>query len=334
MSKSKISVIMPVFNGLSPLKACLDSVLRAADHYGEAEVIVVDNGSTDGTYEWMQQEHGPTLRILRLPEVTISAVRNHGARQARGEYLSFIDSDCLVPENYFDRAMEVFRAVPADAAGCECELPPEAGWMEETWVRLHWIQDGYVSYLYGANFLIRRSAFEKVGGFDEGLLTGEDAELAQRLLAAGFKVYRAQAISAVHLRNPKTLYAFFQKQIWHGLGMFGTVRGNLLDKPFVMTLAHLALSLAGGVILALGPGPWALRGLLFMALSFVAPAVTVVYRGVRAHRFPRPLGAVLLYYLYFTARVYALGLILLGRSRAYMLADRKARRQAVTAGSE
>ncbi len=329
MSKSRVSVIMPVFNGLAYLKPCLESVLRAADHYGEVEVILVDNGSTDGSYEWIQQANGSKLRTFRLPEATISGVRNHGALSATGEYLSFIDSDCVVPEDYFERAMEVFRTIPADAAGCECELPPDAGWIEETWSKLHWIQDGYISYVFGTNFLVRRSAFEKAGGFDEKLLTGEDTELGQRLLAAGFKIYRAQAISAVHLRNPKTLSAYFRRQVWHGLGMFGTVRGNLLDKPFGMMVAHIALSAAGSAILAAGPGSLAVRGLEFLALSVLAPTVTVIYRGVRARCFPRPLGAILLYYLYFVARAYALVLILLGRSRAYMQADRQARRQAV-----
>jgi glycosyltransferase involved in cell wall biosynthesis len=302
-----ISIVIPVFNSLKYLRESLPAVLAAIDQYRQAELILVDNGSTDGSYEFLQSECGARAKILQIPGVTISTLRNRGAQVSQGEFISFIDSDCVVPPTYLVAAIEVFRSVEADAAGCEYELPRQAKWLEETWHYLHWrARDEYVPYLYSGNFMVRRSVFEKAGGFDESLVTGEDAEFGLRLTSMGFKIYRTEQIPAVHLGNPKTMSGFFRKQVWHSLGMFGSVDISWLDKTLLMTLADFAFIIIGVALLFWRDLAWGWRVAGLTAAIGLVPTVTVAYRYVKKGSIYRPLRSVFLYRLYFAARIYAL----------------------------
>ena len=302
-----ISVIIPVLNAMQYLPRTLPAVVDAQEHYGRTELILVDNGSSDGSYEFMTREYEGRAHFFRLPGVTISRLRNWGAEAARGEFLSFIDSDCLVPPDYFVGAMRVFQSVATDAAGCEYELPQGARWLESTWHYLHWRpSDGYVPYLWSGNFMVRTNPFRQVGGFDETLTTGEDAELGLRLTTRGFKIYRSRQIPAIHLGNAKTIAQFLRKQAWHSMGMFGSMHLSWLDKVLLMTAADLGFIFASLVLLCAPQIPlsWRLAGLA-IALT-LAPLQAVVYRWIKMGRVYRPLRSWFLYRLYFAARDYAL----------------------------
>jgi glycosyltransferase involved in cell wall biosynthesis len=316
MSNPRISVIIPTFNSGKYLENCVASVAAAAQHYGNAELILMDNGSTDGSYEKMQQLFAGQARIFQVPKVRIGALRNRGAQVAQGEFLSFIDSDCLVPADYLHRAMAVFQNMEADAAGCEYALPESPVWMEETWHYLHWpTEDGYRPHRYSSgNFVVRREVFEKIGGFDETLITGEDAEIGLRLTAAGYRVFRAADLIAYHMGNPKTIGVFFRKEIWHGLGMLGSLKTDPFDKPLMMTFLHLLLTVAGIVGAVLIPAIWLVRLAVLTLPSFVAPFLTALYRGYQRGRLYRPVTSTLLYHLYYDARICALFKVLLGRA--------------------
>jgi len=171
----KFSVIIPVFNSQKHLRACLDSVMAAAENYGNAELIALDNGSTDDSYQILQQDYRQA-QICSVPGWTIAALRNRGAELASGEYLSFIDSDCVIPRNYFHEALRLFQSVGAAATGSTCVLPDTANWIERTWHALHVRRkDGYVNYLNSGNLVVKSTAFDQVGGFDASLVPGGSA---------------------------------------------------------------------------------------------------------------------------------------------------------------
>lgn len=303
------SVVIPVYNALQWIRACLDSVLAGLEEYGAGEVIVVDNGSTDGTYEEIAQRYGRQVRLFQEPKVTISRLRNLGAAQASGELLVFIDSDCVMAPKAIEAAVEVLDRTQAAATGCMYDLPRNPHWIERTWDQLHRRRtDGWVNYLNSGNLYLRRSAFEQVGGFDEHLKTGEDAELCQRFWEHGLRIYEAHAVSAVHLGNPKSIGRFFGKQQWHALGMFGTA-GKGLDKPVLMTVLHLLFVPAGLLFAAVAPAALGLRLLLTLALINLVPLVSIAFRVLRGGSLRHPLESLVLYHLYFAARVWALAKI-------------------------
>ncbi len=295
-----ISVVVPCRNARGWLDQALASVVDAAQREPAVEVVVVDNGSTDGTAEEVERRWGSQVTLLRAPRRTVGALRNLGAAHGGGTILSFVDADCAVAPGYFGIVRELLAETGAAAVGCYYELPPVPTALERAWDRLHApAQDGPAAMINAGNLAVTRPAFEAVGGFDEVLPTGEDAELCARLRAQGFPVWQDRRMRARHLGNPTSLGRFVAKEYWHALGMFGTVRGGDLDRPFLMTLLHAALLGTAILQLVRGHPGW-------LALALVAPALAVAYRGMTLHRLP-PVGwGLVLYFAYFTARVAAL----------------------------
>lgn len=307
VSRPAISVVVPTYNRIDQTKLCLANLVVAIDRYGHGDLTVVDNGSTDGTWEWLTGELKDRSQLIQHPGVTISALRNLGASQTNAEYISFVDSDCLVPADYYENVVDVFANVRADVVGCMYGMPDDVHWIEKTWMLLNCpLRDGYASLLPGGSMVIRRAAFERVAGFNESLITGEDAELCQRLLTAGYRIYESRRLRLVHLRNMNTLTGFFRKQAWQGIGMFGTVRAWRLDQPAIMTFAHLILSLGAIGWLIAGSGPMLTRLGIALLLVLSVPSITVAYKVLARGGSFLPARSVVLYSLYYYARIWAM----------------------------
>ena len=309
-----ISAIIPVRNKARFVERCIGSVITASHHRADCEVIVVENGSTDGTALQVDALFASQARVIHSAATTVAMARNEGAKIARGNILCFLDADVVVPADFFVRVDQVFR-LPVAAAGCTVALP-ETGWISRTWGQLH--DRGVAnltSLINSADCCVRVEPFWQVGGFDETLVTGEDADLCLRLLEAGHELLETPALQVLHLDNPETLAAFARKEVWHGLGAAATVRANRVDRPFVMTLAHGLLLAVGLLVLALNrfsPGSW----LFALASWFAVPLVAVQYRWVLARRPPGLLPALVLYQVYFVGRLWALLLALAGKGRS------------------
>lgn len=321
MTVGKISVVVPMRNAMETLPRTVPALLRALRGREDAEIIFVDNGSTDGSADFIRDTEDPRIRLLSLPGVTVAALRNHGARTATGRYVAFLDSDCIVPPEYFRRAVEVLEETGAAATGCEVQVPQDPEWIEATWHGLHYQgRDRFVRYINSANFFVDRRAFLEVGGFAEELVTDEDSEIGGRLVAAGRTLFESTAVEAVHLGNPKTLRAFYRRALWHGFGMFATVDGRRLDRPMVLLGIHGAATLAGLFLLLLPlvselPVGVALGGAL--TLQLLAPFAAVLYRTLQIRRPAYLLRGTILYWVYLWARLRALTGILLRRKGRY-----------------
>jgi len=309
-SAVRIDVVVPVYNKIKFLDEAVASVVDAVDAHGATRLWLVDNGSTDGSYELLMEKFATRANVLRLPSGTISAVRNFGAKQGNAPIISFIDCDCLLAADYFTQIETVFVETGAEATGCKVILPLNPTWVESVWNRMHDDgSDGSREWINSANFAIRRGVFEQTGGFDEGLETGEDAEICQRIRQGGGRLVEDRRLAVAHLDNAKTLPVFFRKERWRGLGMFGTVSAHSLDKPTAMTVIHLlALSAAIGVIIFAPINMWSRVGIGLLLATF-APGATVMYRRRSSvARFPVWRGVVL-YELYYLARINALAII-------------------------
>jgi glycosyltransferase involved in cell wall biosynthesis len=178
--KTRVSVIIPTYNRGWIIKEAIDSVL--AQDYRDFELIVVDDGSTDNTDGILNSYRGDIM-VFRQENQGVSAARNRGLAEASGRFIAFLDSDDLwLPQKLF-RQVEFFNKNP-DAQICQTE---------ETWIRKgvrvnpkkrHKKPWGMIfepslalCLISPSAVMIRRSLFEKVGGFDETLPACEDYDL-------------------------------------------------------------------------------------------------------------------------------------------------------------
>lgn len=187
------SVIVPTFNRAELLAAALDSVF--AQRFRDFEVIVADDGSTDGTPALLEHYRG-RLTVARQSNRGPGAARNLAAQAAAGRYLAFLDSDDL----WFPWTLEVYASMvsgtarPVFIAGKPAvfQTPADVHGLTEAAVVTAAFPDYFASSQewrwYGASsFVIRADAFRKIDGFAPVWINGEDADLAMRLgTASGF----------------------------------------------------------------------------------------------------------------------------------------------------
>ena len=167
------SVVVPSFNRIAVLEEALESVF--AQRFTDFEVIVVDDGSTDGTKDYLNSLRA-TRQALSPADRGPGAARNLGARHAKGKYVAFLDSDDL----WFPWTLEVYRDIihghcdPSFIAGKPCvfSIGDELAKVKSGAVRAEWFADYLVSaerwrWYSASSFIIRRDAFVAVGGFTE-----------------------------------------------------------------------------------------------------------------------------------------------------------------------
>jgi glycosyltransferase involved in cell wall biosynthesis len=214
--KPEISVIIPARNEEKSIGICLTGLRSSALPMDRLEVILVDNGSTDKTIEVARQVTGLPLKILTKPGVRIGGVRNAGAAVATGEYLAFIDADCVPPPDWLPTALRLIRQ-HGGIIGGPYGVPEQYSWVARVWADHEARKyNGPKSFVHGANMVVRRSDFLALSGFDAMLETNEDYEFCQRGLQAGLITRACSQMEIIHLGTAESLRKFFKRERWHG----------------------------------------------------------------------------------------------------------------------
>lgn len=109
-----VSIIIPVYNSRKYLRRCLDSI--AAQSYPDREIIIVDDGSTDGSADICRAfaNDNPATKVIHRPNGGLSCARNTGLDYAQGDYVTFIDADDLINSTYIQELMDVAKDTRAD----------------------------------------------------------------------------------------------------------------------------------------------------------------------------------------------------------------------------
>jgi glycosyltransferase involved in cell wall biosynthesis len=110
----KVSVIIPVFNRRTYVVRAIDSVMRQTAPVDE--IVVIDDGSTDGTAEAIENRYGNTVRVVRQPNSGVSEARRRGVQEARAEWIAFLDSDDEWPPDRNQELLQAAKHLPADVA--------------------------------------------------------------------------------------------------------------------------------------------------------------------------------------------------------------------------
>ncbi|HEY6305881.1 MAG TPA: glycosyltransferase [Candidatus Angelobacter sp.] len=308
-----VSVIIPALNEAKVIGRCLESITHLDFPRHRFEVIVVDNGSTDATIAIAESFRDQiTLRTLRKTGVHISALRNLGAREARGAILAFLDADCLAPRGWLADMTGLMSTAGPGVVGAHYLLPDHSSWVGRTWHRYQEApKSGDVSHVPAGDLIMRREDYLRVGGFDETIQTNEDYELCQRARAAGMPVRAVPRVGVVHLGTAQSLRAFYCKQRWHGThvmkvflrDVFGSHNHKAVAFAWVTLLA--ATLIAGGTIWSFFDGPQLLP--LAGLIALFAPPLSLSLRQVaRRGKWSDFLPLTALYLTYGVARAAAL----------------------------
>jgi glycosyltransferase involved in cell wall biosynthesis len=213
--------VIPAYNAERFLAEALESVF--AQTAPVAEVIVVDDGSTDATPEIASAY--PAVRLLRRPHAGVSEARNAGVSESSGDFIAFLDADDIWLPERLERQMELAAGDPA--AGVimarqtyRFEGTPPAWFRGPTDGRS---EAGYVP----SNWLMRRATWERVGPFKAGMTHSEDTDWLSRASDLGVRVATVEEVLVIHRihdRNASGLAAEVK------VGIFEALRASVQRK--------------------------------------------------------------------------------------------------------
>jgi glycosyltransferase involved in cell wall biosynthesis len=208
-----VSIVVPTRNSEATLERCLRSI--GEQDYENMEIIVVDNYSSDKT-KHIAEKYAEKF-LLKGPERGSQV--NYGIRMARGKYVYRVDSDFVLNPSVVSEAVNDCETHGYDAI--VVHNTSDAG--VSFWAKVRKMErDSYKNdETYVAARFWRKEVFLAVGGFDETLVAGDDYDLHNRLLKAGFKIGRIKA-EEIHIGEPKTLIELVQKHYYYGrnIGFF------------------------------------------------------------------------------------------------------------------
>ena len=277
MTDPLLSVIVPVHNDREKLRACLESLAASTD--ARHEVIVVDDGSTDGSAD-VARQHG--ARLVAMAQRSGPALaRNHGVAQAAGQYVFFVDADVCVHPDTVERVLRVFETDRGvDAVFGSYDRRPGAGNFFSQYKNLfhHYVhQQGLeeASTFWSGCGAVKRSVFLELGGFsaDYGRPSIEDIELGARLKRAGHRIVLRKEIQVTHLKK-WTLRGIVASDVWdRGVPWTELIlrEGQLPDDLNLGVAQRLSAGLAYGFVLT------SMLGLWFPWLGLAAAACLAVF---------------------------------------------------------
>ena len=239
-----MSIVLVCWNNKAYLDPCLKS-LYDADLKSSFDVIVVDNGSTDGSQQMLAQKYPDVRLIQNAMNVGLGKASNQGIEATAGRYILLLNNDTLVNRPGLDLLVEFLDAHPEAGAAAGKLLNPDGTFqsgyapfstlLEEFLIATHIgeiLWPGYPSHgvsneikatgwLSSACLLLRRSALNKVGLLDERyFIYGDEADLQYRLNKAGWKVYYLPTSSIIHFGGRSMDRWKRRKMVYRGKMLF------------------------------------------------------------------------------------------------------------------
>ncbi|MBK7724458.1 MAG: glycosyltransferase family 2 protein [Dehalococcoidia bacterium] len=182
MTRETVSVVIPAYNAARFLAEAIESVL--AQTVAPAEVIVVDDGSTDQTGRIAMGFS--EVRLISLAHSGVSVARNHGVGAATGSFIAFLDADDTWRPDKLDRQLSLARSSPEVGVVMARQAYRFEG-LVPAWFRGPTDGSSEPGYM-PSNWLVRRRSWEVVGGFDERMSHSEDTDWLARAVDLGVAV--------------------------------------------------------------------------------------------------------------------------------------------------
>jgi len=248
----QVSFIIPHKGRFEMLIATLESIARQDFEPYKMEVVVVSQ--TPEIQQAQLSTHDSLNLSVQVAEqsLTISALRNLGAKTAKGEYLAFLDADVALSDNWIHAMLSLLnqqgtqRAI-ASAVQISGDNPPPL-----ELIRTHLSNaetDCNVAFLPGRNLFMRRTTFDQVGGFPEHLITCEDYYFTDQAAKLG-ELYYSSTASYVHLGEDKIFKDMFKKEIWRGQSNLQSLQGRTVPLREIPSLV-VPIAIFGALLASL-----------------------------------------------------------------------------------
>jgi glycosyltransferase involved in cell wall biosynthesis len=219
---------MPTYNRANFLSLCLPPLFHQTYPCERYEIILVDDGSTDGTVErarTLADQWNGTFRIVEKSNGGAASARNLGYRLSNADIIAFIDSDCEADRDWLYELVRVLIGSNAVGVG-----GPIIDVNSHTWIGRyvitrrffqHRIRRGRIDYLLTGSAAFRRLPLLEVGGFDERVQNnGEDPDLSFKLIQRGYSLAVTDKGSVIHHGTPPNLRAFIRTLYRYGYGNY------------------------------------------------------------------------------------------------------------------
>lgn len=246
MTYPRLSVVIPAHNAASTIVPCLRALANQTVHRSEYRVIVVDDGSTDGTAQavrqFIEREEAPRdssraftgsagstgaaapssrlTTLIRQPSAGPAAARNTGAQMVRDGIILFLDADCVPHRSWLERMTE--RFCQSDVAGVSGVLSTRQPGLIPRFVQAEFDaryermgQASAVDFVSSGTAAYAYQAFSEAGGFDAELGGGEDMDLSFRLSESGYRLLLEPRAVVFHT-HPDTLRAYALRKFHYG----------------------------------------------------------------------------------------------------------------------
>jgi len=214
MPSPLISILIPAYNAEKYLSETIQSAINQT--YTNIEVIIVDDGSTDNTFEGAKSFQSDKIKVYSIKNSGQSAASNYAFQQSKGEYIKFLDADDILNPEHIELQFNSLENTTNHLSTCEwgrfytknykdAVFEPQKVWRDmESW---QWLKTNLLQtndMLSGWQWLIPRNLFEKCGGWNEQLSLNKDFDFSIRLVLAskgirfaeGAKYYYRSGISS------------------------------------------------------------------------------------------------------------------------------------------
>lgn len=246
----EVSVVIPTLNRLEDLKKCIEALKRQDLPKSRFEIIVVDNGSTDGTMEFLKAKaDAGVLRFLEQKKPGASSARNLGVRSSDARFIAFTDDDCIAEPDWLSTLLAGF---PDDGrcAGVGGPILPQN---PENVISRYWSRcrvwdnmgrEGRAVHIPTMNVLYLRSVLLEVGIFNEEVVGVEDIHLSRKITKEKYELRYLKG-GTVHHKDPTDVRSLYRKCWLSGRGSAAVARlyGLRQDKNYSFNLLSLIKNL-------------------------------------------------------------------------------------------
>ncbi len=236
-----LSFIIPAYNEEQNISITIEMIKKYVPTKYEYEVIVIDHGSSDNTFN-LAQEAG--AQVYRRSGGTVAGLRNYGVRRASGDIFIFIDADVHLTSEWSTNISSVIDALyngERMLTGSWVCVPVNASWIERNWFEPQ--QRNKNTHINSGHMIVSRENFEELGGFNEELETGEDYDISMRALKLNMKVIDDHKLKVLHEGYPENLWDFMKRELWHGKGDASSLRMLAASKVAVLSIVVFSLNI-------------------------------------------------------------------------------------------